>query len=78
MNSKVKGLIVFTTGLIVLACTLGFKPFMSYAMTTKYSCFGECQNITQQEKNFASKFINYDELQKENIRNRIIMENSRK
>ena len=78
MNSKVKGLIVFTTGLIVLACTLGFKPFMSYAMTTKYSCFGECQGITHQQKEFANKFIDYDALQEENRIQRLIVENSRK
>lgn len=78
MNNKVKGLVVFVTGLAVLVCTLGFKPFMSYAMTTKYSCFGECQGITEDKKEFANKFIDYDALQEENRIQRLIVENSRK
>ena len=78
MNINVKGLILVVVGLTVLVCTLGFKPFMSYAMTTKYSCFGECQGITEDEKEFANKFIDYDMLQEENRIHRLVVENSRK
>lgn len=79
MQRKIIGLtlVILGTILFVACVTKAYGQFMTYTYTIKYTCFGRCE-VQVDADDSVHKYINYEELQVENERNRRVVELTRK